>query len=225
MLKKEPAIDPLVASLLEQISELPRQRKLKKETAQPLASHRIYQIKVTMEGIRPPIWRRIQAPGDLTLPQLHAVLQIAMGWTNSHLHGFRVGEHFYTDPNPDYADTVVDERQVRLGQIEAEVGARFIYEYDFGDNWEHALVIEQILSPDSNVAYPRCIDGKRACPPEDVGGVPGYMEFLAAINNPRHPERAEWLDWVGVSFDLEAFDLPRVNELIQAFYSRLIERA
>lgn len=102
---------------------------------------------------------------------------------------------------------------------------RFVYEYDFGDSWEHTLVVEQIFSPDSSVAYPRCIDGKRACPPEDVGGVPGYMEFLAAIHDPRHPERAEWLDWVGVSFDPEAFDLQRVNELIQAFYSRLIESA
>jgi hypothetical protein len=226
MLTKEPAIDPLVASLLEQIGEPPRQRKGKKAAAQPLGSHRIFQIKVTLEGIHLPIWRRIHAPGDLTLPELHAVLQIAMGWTNSHLHGFRVGEQFYTEPDPDYADmAVVDERLVRLHQIAPEVGARFVYEYDFGDSWEHTVVVEQILPSETGVAYPRCIDGKRACPPEDVGGVHGYMEFLVAIHNPRHPEHDEWLDWAGNSFDPEAFDLQKVNQLIQAFYSRLIESA
>lgn len=224
MLTKEPAIDPLVSSLLEQIGESSRRRQSKKITVQPLASHRIYQLKVTLEGIHPPIWRRIQAPGDLTLPQLHAVLQIAMGWTNSHLHGFREGEQFYTEPDPAYTDmAVMDERQVQLNQIAPEVGMRFVYEYDFGDNWEHTLVVEQIFSPVSSVAYPRCIDGKRACPPEDVGGIPGYIEFLAAIHNPRHPERAEWLDWVGGSFDPEAFDLQRANVLLQALYTQLME--
>ena len=226
LLTKEPAIDPLVASLLEQIGEPHRKRRVKKEAAQPIASHRIYQIKVTLDGIHPPIWRRIQAPGHLTLPQLHAVLQIAMGWTNSHLHGFRVGDQFYTEPDPDYADmAVVDERQVRLDQIAPAVGTRFVYEYDFGDSWEHTLLVEQILSPDSSVTYPRCIAGKRACPPEDVGGVPGYIEFFAAIHNPRYSEHVEWLQWAGDLFDSEAFDLQRVNELIHAFYSRLIKSA
>lgn len=171
MLTKEPAIDPLVSSLLEQIGASSQRRKLKKAAAKPLASPRIYQIKVTLEGIHPPIWRRIQVSSHLTLPQLHAVLQISMGWTNSHLHGFRQGERFYTEPDPNYTDmAVMDERQVQLHQIAPEVGSHFIYEYDFGDSWEHTLVVEQILLPDPGVAYPRCIAGKRACPPEDVGG-------------------------------------------------------
>jgi hypothetical protein len=171
MLTKEPAIDPLVASLLEQIGEPHAGARSKKAAAQPLASHPIYQIKVTLEGIHPPIWRRIQVPGNLTLPQLHAVLQIAMGWTNSHLHGFRVGKQFYTEPNPDYGYGGAGRAAGSVEQIAPAVGARFVYEYDFGDSWEHALVVEQILPPDPGVAYPRCIDGKRACPPEDVGGV------------------------------------------------------
>ncbi len=120
-----------------------------------------------------------------------------MGWTNSHLHGFRIGGQFYTEPDPDYADMVVDERRIRMNQIAPEVSAHFIYEYDFGDSWEHALIVEQVLMPDHNVAYPRCIDRKRACPPEDVGGVTGYAEFLTAIHNPRHPEHDEWLHWAG----------------------------
>ncbi len=224
MLTKEPAIDPLVSSLLEQIGESAHRRQKKKKSAQPIILHQIYQLKVTIEGIHPPIWRRIQVPSEFTLPQLHAVLQIAMGWTNSHLHGFRLGEQFFTEPDPDYDGmNVIDERQISLSQIAPEVGARFVYEYDFGDSWEHAVVVEQILPPETGVAYPRCIGGKRACPPEDVGGVPGYMEFLAAIRNPRHPEHTEWLQWVGGSFDPEVFDLQTVNELLRAFYSHLME--
>jgi hypothetical protein len=182
LLAEEPPIDPLVTSLLKQVGVSRARRQLQKGVGQPPDSGRFYQLKVTLEGIRPSIWRRIQAPGNITLPGLHAILQIAMGWTNSHLHGFKVEEQFYTEPSPDFAeDRVMDERPVRLNQIAPEVGAKFFYEYDFGDSWKHALVVEQILPPDPDAAYPRCIDGKRACPLEDVGGIPGYAEFLAAI--------------------------------------------
>lgn len=226
MLAKEPEIDPLVASLLEQVGALSFRHQMKKRPGQSFPSGRIFQLKATLTGIRPPIWRRILVPGDFTLPQLHAVLQITMGWTNSHLHGFWVGKLFYTEPDPDYDDmTVEDERQVKLNQIAPQVGARFTYVYDFGDNWEHALVVEQILLPDPKVAYPCCIAGKRACPPEDVGSVTGYAEFLSAIQNPRHPERAEWLQWVGGHFDPEAFDLQNANQLLQVFYTQLIASA
>jgi hypothetical protein len=226
ILAKEPLIDPLVSSLLEQIRETPRRRQVKEKTAQPPASCPIYQFKVTLNGVHPPVWRRIQAPGDLPLPQLHAVLQIAMGWTNSHLHGFRVGGKFYSEPDPDYADMkVMDERHVRLNQIAPEVGNHFIYEYDFGDDWEHALVVEQILPPDPGATCPRCIAGKRSCPPEDVGGGPGYTDFLDVIHNPRHPQYAELMEWIGDSFNPEAFDLQMVNELLQAFYAQMMKGA
>jgi hypothetical protein len=226
ILTKEPAIDPLVSSLLEQIRESSHRRQSKKKTAQQLTSSPIYQIKVTLKGIHPPIWRRIQVPGDLTLPELHAVLQIVMGWTNSHLHGFRVGELFYTEPDPDYAPiTVMDERRFQLNQIAPEVGARFRYDYDFGDSWEHDLVVEQILLPEAGVAYLRCVDGKRTCPLEDVGGISGYAEFLTAIHNPRHPEHANWLQWAGGQFDPESIDLQKVNELLQVFYTQLMKDA
>ena len=222
LLTKKPAIDPLVSSLLEQIGESSRRRRSKKKAAQPLTPPRIYQLKVTLMDVHPPIWRRVLVPGDIPLPQLHAVLQIAMGWTNSHLHGFRVKDQFFTEPDPDYIFTdVEDERQVRLNQIAPEVGAKFIYEYDFGDSWEHDLIVEQILLPDPGVAYPRCIAGKRNCPLEDVGGTSGYAEFLSAIHNPRHPEHDEWLEWAGDQFDPEFFDLQKVNELLQVLYSKL----
>lgn len=224
MLAKEPAIDPLVASLLEQIGIPLHRRRLKKKAVQPLIPGRTYQLKVTLKDIHPPIWRRIQVPSNLTLPVLHAILQITMGWTNSHLHGFQVEKQFYTEPDPDYpGGSVMDERLVLLSHVAPEIGAHFVYEYDFGDSWDHDVVVKQIFPLDAGVAYPRCTGGKRACPPEDVGGSGGYTEFLAAIRRPSHPEHAAWLEWAGGQFDSEAFDLQRANELLQVFYTQLME--
>ena len=232
MLTKKPEIDPLIASLLDQIGETPRRRRLKKEPSQtngygsdPIAPGRVYQLKITLENIHPPIWRRIQVQGDITLPRMHAVLQIAMDWTNSHLHGFRVNGHFYSEPDSDFNDLkVIDERQAHLSQIAPVLGSRFIYEYDFGDSWDHELVVEEILTPQKSVEYPRCLDGKRARPPEDVGGPGGYEEFLKAIRSRKHPEHDEWLQWVGGKFDPEAFDLLRVNQLLRVFQSQVEKR-
>lgn len=219
MLAEEPAVDPLVASLLDQIGKPSRRGRLKKEAAQSIPSNENYQLKVTLKNVHPPIWRRIQVPGDLTLPQMHAVLQIVLGWTNSHLHGFRVGKLFYTEPDPDYAEMgVMDERQIRLYQVAPKVGARFTYEYDFGDSWEHELVVEKILPADPGTFILRCMDGKRACPPEDVGGISGYAEFLAAIQDDRHPDHAEWMQWIGGQFDPEEIDLQMANDQLQNFF-------
>jgi hypothetical protein len=151
MLAKEPEIVPLIASLLDQIGEAPRRRRLKKGPSPTHGSDQIYQLKVTLAHISPPIWRRIQVPGDITLLRLHAVLQITMGWTNSHLHGFRANGQFYSEPDPDFNDLkVIDERQVRLSQIAPEIGSRFVYEYDFGDSWDHELIVEKILPSGAN---------------------------------------------------------------------------
>lgn len=223
-------IDLLLASLLEQIGEGRRRRKPKKERGRtapvpPKAPSAIYQIKVTLQDSQPPIWRRIQAPGDISLPRLHGVLQIVMGWTNSHLHEFKAGGRYYGEPDPDFGDELkmVDERQVRLNQIVPNVKARFVYEYDFGDSWEHELVVEKILPPEKEVQYPRCLDGKRACPPDDVGGVWGYQDFLDAIRDPDHPEHEDMLEWIGGEFDPEAFDLRGVNGALQLFQAYLDE--
>lgn len=223
-------IDLLLASLLEQIGEGRRRRKPKKERGKaprvkPEASSSIYQIKVTLEGSRPSIWRRFQAPGDISLPRLHAVLQIVMGWTNSHLHEFKAGGRYYGEPDPDFGDELkmVDERQARLNQIAPRVRSRFVYEYDFGDSWEHELVVEKILPPEKGVQYPRCLDGKRACPPDDVGGVWGYQDFLDAIRDPDHPDHEDMIAWIGGEFDPEAFDLRGVNGALQLFQAYLDE--
>lgn len=174
-------------------------------------SARLYQFKVTLQDITPPIWRRIQVK-DGTLDKLHERLQTAMGWTNSHLHHFRVGERLYGDPllvgdtftEMGYADSTA----VKLGDIVPKAGTRFAfeYEYDFGDGWRHEVVFEGCLRAEPGRKYPVCVDGVRSCPPEDVGGTPGYAAFLDAIADPGHERHREFLTWVGGAFDPVAFD-------------------
>lgn len=176
----------------------------------------IYQIKVTLENSRPPIWRRLLVPGDVTLAQLHDIIQVAMGWEDYHLHQFIVGNVFYGEPHPDYGFEMRDERRVTLREVAPQGGSKFHYEYDFGDGWLHQILVEKILPPEPERFYPVCIKGKRACPPEDVGGIWGYYDFLEAIGNPDHPEHEDYLEWVGGAFDPEALDLEEVNERLQA---------
>jgi hypothetical protein len=171
----------------------------------------IYQIKVTLKGSKPPIWRRIQVRGDINLGKLHTILQEVMGWEDYHLHQFIVGRTYYGVPHPDFGFDMRDESRVKLNQIAPGEGFKFLYEYDFGDSWEHVLLVEKVLPPEQGQHYPVCIKGKRACPPEDVGGVWGYAEFLEAIQNPDHPEHEDYLEWIGGDFDPEGFDLDGVN--------------
>ncbi len=174
----------------------------------------IYQIKVTLRDTRPPIWRRFHVPSDITLHDLHRVLQVVMGWSGYHLHQFIIGGEYYGEPDPEYdISETKEERAAKLSQVVPGEKARFIYEYDFGDGWEHALLVEKVLPRDEGVQYPVCLAGRRACPPEDCGGTPGYADFLEAIKNPSgKKEQEEWLEWVGEDFDPEAFDLHEVNE-------------
>lgn len=173
----------------------------------------IYQLKISLKYIRPPIWRRVQVRGDVTLAKLHRIIQTAMGWYDSHLHQFIVGERYYGVPsNDDFSDlNVKDERRTRLKEILSKPKKKIVYEYDFGDGWEHEILLEKILQPEPNVRYPRCLGGARACPPEDCGGVGGYANFLAAIRDPNHEEHDEYLDWIGGEFDPEEFELDEVD--------------
>lgn len=189
---------------------------------QPAAQERgtptdlVYQLKVTLKGSHPPIWRRLQVRGDIPLSRLHRVLQIAMGWTDSHMHQFRVGARYYGVPDREFGDSeTLDERRFQLIQIAQTDKARFIYEYDFGDSWEHDIAIEKIFKPDGALQHPMCLAGKRACPPEDVGGVWGYERFLQVIQDPDDPEHEDLLEWIGGEFDPEAFDLEGVNALLK----------
>ncbi len=172
-----------------------------------------YQIKITLNDSRPPIWRRILVPSNITLRKLHDILQIVMGWTDSHLHQFTIEGKGYGDAQNDEWDDLrlLPEQRYRLSQVAPRSGARFQYEYDFGDSWEHSLRVEKILPPEPGTRYPQCLAGKRACPPEDVGGVWGYQEFLEALADPDDPQHDEYLEWIGGAFDAEAFDPGDVN--------------
>jgi Plasmid pRiA4b ORF-3-like protein len=171
----------------------------------------IYQFKITLLGSKPPIWRRIQVQ-DCTLDKLHEHIQTAMGWTNSHLHQFDIKGERYGDPellDDGFEDfECVDSTKTNLSQILPKTGKRFAfkYEYDFGDGWEHEVLFEGTPPVDPKAKYPLCVEGERACPPEDCGGVWGYGDFLEAIRNPKHEEHENMLEWIGGRFDSEDFD-------------------
>ena len=148
-----------------------------------------------------------------------------MGWEDYHLHEFVIGRRVYSVPDPDDAMNerkVFDESRVRLGEVVPRVGTEFAYLYDFGDSWEHDLILEVILLPETTAQYPTCIDGNRRTPPEDVGGVPGYEEYLAVLADPESEEHGNMLQWRG-PFDPEAFAPAQVNQgLGKKFRSRKI---
>jgi hypothetical protein len=175
----------------------------------------IYQIKVTLLGARPPIWRRLLVPADLTLEQLHDVLQAAMGWHDSHMHEFQIGQKTFGKPDPDEgfmgAPTTASESAARLSRVLGKAGAKAVYTYDFGDNWQHRITVEKVLAREPGRAYPACIDGKRHCPPEDCGGVYGFYSLLESVGDPEHEQYAEMVDWLGEDFDPEAFSIDEVN--------------
>jgi hypothetical protein len=174
----------------------------------------IYQIKITLRHSRPPIWRRIQVAGDTKLGKLHKTIQAAMGWTDSHLHQFFVGDDSYGVPDPDYPGEIKSERNVRLDRIAGE-GDTLMYEYDFGDGWEHEIHVEKVLPAETGKRYPICLAGKRACPPEDCGGIPGYERLLEILRDPANEEYAETIEWLGGAFDPEGFDLAMVNRVLK----------
>ncbi len=178
----------------------------------------IYQLKVTLKESKPPIWRRIQVPGSITVVKLHRVLQVVMGWEDYHLHQYIVDGVYYGTKDADVeviGSETVNERGVKLYQIAPDIGSCFVYEYDFGDGWQHQVVMEKLLPAKAGATYPVCLTGKCACPPEDMGGVWGYGDFLQVIRNPSHPEHDEMLEWAGGSFDPEEFDMEYINGLLK----------
>jgi len=171
----------------------------------------VYQLKVTLDSIAPPIWRRVQVE-DCTLANLHIVIQICMGWDNCHLHMFRIDGEDYSDPGMGGDPDDVSTHSESLAHLVDQGHRTFRYVYDFGDGWEHTIEVEDVLPAESKVKYPRCIAGKRACPPEDCGGPWGYPEFLEAIQNPKHEEHEEMLEWIGGKFYPEKFSAAAINK-------------
>ncbi|MDD2659812.1 MAG: plasmid pRiA4b ORF-3 family protein [Methylococcales bacterium] len=172
----------------------------------------IYQIKISLIGAKPPIWRTVLVPSDLGLGAFHDVIQVAMGWTDSHLHQFFDNEKSYGIPDDDFELETEDEADYKLFQLLQKEKDTLTYEYDFGDSWEHKILLEKILPFDTHTLLPVCIKGKRACPPEDCGGIWGYEELLEIISDTEHPEHEGMLEWLGEDFDPDEFDLEEINE-------------
>lgn len=175
----------------------------------------IFQIKVTLKGIKPPIWRRLLVASTMKLADFHRALQLTLGWDNVHLHQFTVGRQQYGVPETDWPDDILDEHHYRVCDLLTAEQETLLYAYDFGDGWEHQVVLEKILPFDTDVKLPRCLKGKRSCPPEDIGGPWGYREFLEAVGDPGHPEYATLLEWNGGEFDAEGIDVAAINKLLQ----------
>jgi hypothetical protein len=172
----------------------------------------IFQLKVSLSDVTPPVWRRVLVPGGYTLDRLHRVFQQVMGWQDCHLHSFDIDGRQYGQPVPDGELSLRDELDARLDSVVVK-GSRFLYTYDFGDWWEHEVTVEDVFGADPEERYPVCVDGERACPPEDVGGPFGYRHFLAALADPTHPDHEPMRDWVGGAFDPAAFDPDRATTL------------
>ena len=170
-----------------------------------------HQLKITLLEVDPPIWRRVLVPSDATLGDVNFILQAAMGWTSSHLHQFTIQDVEYSDPRFEIDDTE-DEFAVTLAEVAPAERSRFTLLYDFGDGWEHEVVVEKILPSEPSQRLPRCLAGERARPPEDCGGPWGYQDLLEAIGDPKHEEHDAMLEWVGGAFDPEVFDLADLNK-------------
>jgi len=170
-----------------------------------------HRLKITLKGVKPPVWRRLLVPSGYTLAQVHEALLTGMGWSGYHLYAFRIGRTSYMEIDGNWPEDSIDPASVRLGDLLVP-GDRFVFEYDFGDGWEHAVVVEEVL-PAAGRSRPVCVAGRRACPPEDVGGPWGYADFLDAIADPNHERHVELLEWIGGSFDPEAFDPTEVDRI------------
>jgi hypothetical protein len=185
---------------------------------EPAPDRSIYQIRVTLRDSRPPIWRRLELSGATSLEKLHRVLQIAFGWTNSHLHQFKVDDDSYSLPEfelDEYGDEIKNERRAKLGQLSFRTNSSFVYHYDFGDNWIHDIVVEKVFEKKSRVVYPWCTAGERAGPPDDSGGVRGYERLQKAIKDPKDEDHERLKVWVGRGFDPEYFNLADINSRLE----------
>ena len=188
-------------------------------------SESAYLLKVTLRDVKPPIWRRLCVAGGLTLRDLHHVLQVSLGWTDSHLHEFEISGKRYgmPDPNEDFGDPPFDEQQFPLHKV-LRRGSRALYHYDFGDSWRHSLVVERITSLPPGNTKAECLAGARACPPEDCGGPYGYADLLEALADPSNERHAELREWAGPHFRPEEFDLSAVNRELRGAGTALWRR-
>jgi hypothetical protein len=183
-----------------------------------MTANSIARLKITLDNVKPAVTRRIEVPLGIRLDRLHLVIQVAMGWTDSHLYEFRIRDIGWGIPDPewDYRSGPLDARKATLLTVLEDTGAKtFKYLYDFGDGWQHTIKIERISPADPNATYPILIEAIGRCPPEDVGGPPGYEEFLEAIADPEHERHAEMRDWCGEDFDPLAVDASQISQALR----------
>ncbi|MCK4259151.1 MAG: plasmid pRiA4b ORF-3 family protein [Halanaerobiales bacterium] len=178
---------------------------------------RVLQLKIQLKGIRPPVWRRILVKDDITFHQLHDYIQATMGWWDYHLYGFKFRGLIIGKPYEEhtmYDREFEDSRKVKLKDCNFELKEKFLYTYDFGDNWEHQITVENILQTEKGQVLPVCIKGKRSTPPEDVGGVFGYAYFLDVVSDPEHDDYEYFKEWSEGDFDPEVFDIDEANKAL-----------
>lgn len=175
----------------------------------------VYQMKISLKKIKPPIWRRVLAPADITLHKLHEIIQIVMGWSDTHLHVFSIRGKKYEPPDPDQMEASINSKKTKLNQVAGEKD-HFLYTYDFGDDWQHEIRVEKILPAEPGRRYPLCLAGARSVPPEDSGGPYSYDEFLEKWIDAKHPEHEETREWAGEYYNPEEFDLEFVNKDMKA---------
>jgi hypothetical protein len=180
----------------------------------------LYQLKMTLKWSDPPIWRRVVVRSDMPLHRLHGVIQRVMGWTDSHLHQFIVGNKYYGTPDPQmmafgFGNQILNEKRYTVADLVPAVKTSFVYEYDFGDGWEHKIVVEKILAPDPEFQHPVCLAGANNCPPEDCGGIGGYSELIEILADARHPEHESKKEWLGYDFDPARFSLEIANGVLR----------
>jgi len=167
----------------------------------------VHRLKVKLRSVKPPVWRRIVVRSEMTLEELSSVLEAAMGWHGGHLHVFDIAGTYYGRPDPEWGHDDLDEGKFRVRGVLPDVGSKFRWAYDFGDGWEHDVVVEEIGPAEADVEYPLCLTGRRACPPEDCGGPWGYANLLDALADPSHPDHEELSEWMPLGFDPAHFDL------------------
>ncbi|MEI7881428.1 MAG: plasmid pRiA4b ORF-3 family protein [bacterium] len=200
-------------SLLSLIAKDVPSPKARERRKKPVPQH-ILQLKISLKHVKPLIWRRILVADNDTLGDLHDVIQTVMGWYGGHLHAFRMPSRGFGPPAMTFDNEEGNEQTTFLSEVLFQKGRKLIYEYDFGDGWEHDILLEKLIPFDPAAPLPFCLAGARACPPEDCGGFPGYYGILEALKDPKTPENAVQLEWVG-EFDPEAFDLDAVSKRLR----------
>lgn len=178
-----------------------------------------FELRITLRHIEPAIWRVVRLPVDLSLATLHEVLQVTFGWKNCHLHDFTIGGIRFAENDDDDELFAVDEHAAPLGAI-ARAGSTFLYRYDYGDDWEHDVVVERVEHGAERAI--QCTDGARACPPEDCGGPPGYARMLAVLENPMDEEHADMKRWAPRGFDAAKFDVAATTKRLNALAKRVL---